>query len=124
MAVRISPRWVSGSGGTGIAADLILIIAIRSRQCSLGYQSEGIGPRGALQGVQRGMTSWRSRCGNAEESGPMSTIASPTGLAPRSKHQPDQSRWRESLAPFTRPVIARSLLDIATSVVPYLACSV
>ena len=32
--------------------------------------------------------------------------------------------WRELLAPYARPRVARSLLDIATSVVPYLALSV
>ncbi|GAC1518748.1 MAG: fatty acid desaturase [Thermoleophilaceae bacterium] len=31
--------------------------------------------------------------------------------------------WRESLAPFARPRIGRSLLDLATSVVPYLGLS-
>jgi acyl-lipid omega-6 desaturase (Delta-12 desaturase) len=31
--------------------------------------------------------------------------------------------WRETLAPYTEPRLARSLLDIATSVVPYLALS-
>src|SRR5207247_10968889 len=32
--------------------------------------------------------------------------------------------WRESLAPYTRPRVGRSLLDLATSVVPYLGLSV
>jgi acyl-lipid omega-6 desaturase (Delta-12 desaturase) len=32
--------------------------------------------------------------------------------------------WREQLDPFTQPRLGRSLLDIATSVVPYLALSV
>src|SRR5690349_22013277 len=32
--------------------------------------------------------------------------------------------WRELLAPYARPRLGRSLLDIATSVVPYLALSV
>jgi acyl-lipid omega-6 desaturase (Delta-12 desaturase) len=32
--------------------------------------------------------------------------------------------WRELLAPYARPSLARSLLDLATSVVPYLALSV
>jgi acyl-lipid omega-6 desaturase (Delta-12 desaturase) len=52
----------------------------------------------------------------------MSTIASPTVVAPRERSE--RAPWRESLAPFTRPAVGRSLLDIATSVVPYLACSV
>ena len=32
--------------------------------------------------------------------------------------------WQEAMAPYTRPHLGRSLLDIATSVVPYLALSV
>jgi omega-6 fatty acid desaturase (delta-12 desaturase) len=32
--------------------------------------------------------------------------------------------WREDLAPYARPHLGRSLLDLATSVVPYLALSV
>jgi acyl-lipid omega-6 desaturase (Delta-12 desaturase) len=32
--------------------------------------------------------------------------------------------WREALAPYTQPHLGRSLLDLATSVVPYLALSV
>src|SRR4051812_4769870 len=31
--------------------------------------------------------------------------------------------WRDAIAPYTRPRIGRSLVDIATSVVPYLALS-
>jgi acyl-lipid omega-6 desaturase (Delta-12 desaturase) len=40
--------------------------------------------------------------------------------------RPDTERpfWREVLAPYARPRLGRSLLDIATSVVPYLALSV
>ena len=34
------------------------------------------------------------------------------------------SSWQEVLAPYARPRLARSLLDLATSVVPYLALSV
>ncbi|HEY4809834.1 MAG TPA: fatty acid desaturase [Solirubrobacteraceae bacterium] len=32
--------------------------------------------------------------------------------------------WRETLAPYTQPRLGRSLIDLATSVVPYLALSV
>jgi acyl-lipid omega-6 desaturase (Delta-12 desaturase) len=32
--------------------------------------------------------------------------------------------WREALAPYTQPHLGRSMLDLATSVVPYLALSV
>jgi len=34
------------------------------------------------------------------------------------------AHWREDLAPYARPRVARSMLDLATSVVPYLALSV
>jgi len=34
------------------------------------------------------------------------------------------AEWSETMAPYTRPRLSRSLLDIATSVVPYLALSV
>src|SRR3954447_6990838 len=56
----------------------------------------------------------------------MSTIASSTAVSPRSASGSASERvpWRESLAPFARPALGRSLLDIATSVVPYLALSV
>jgi omega-6 fatty acid desaturase (delta-12 desaturase) len=36
----------------------------------------------------------------------------------------ERSPWRETLAPYARPRLGRSLLDIATSIVPYLALSV
>jgi omega-6 fatty acid desaturase (delta-12 desaturase) len=32
--------------------------------------------------------------------------------------------WREILAPYARPRLGRSLLDVATSIVPYVAFSV
>jgi acyl-lipid omega-6 desaturase (Delta-12 desaturase) len=54
----------------------------------------------------------------------MTTIASPVGTMPRAERHSDRAPWRESLAPFARPVVARSLLDIATSALPYVACSV
>jgi acyl-lipid omega-6 desaturase (Delta-12 desaturase) len=38
--------------------------------------------------------------------------------------QPGGAFWRDALAPYARPRIGRSLLDIGTSVVPYLALSV
>lgn len=37
---------------------------------------------------------------------------------------PEGAFWRETLAPYARPRVSRSLLDLATSVVPYLALSV
>jgi omega-6 fatty acid desaturase (delta-12 desaturase) len=38
--------------------------------------------------------------------------------------RPEGAFWREALAPYARPRVSRSLLDLATSVVPYLALSV
>jgi acyl-lipid omega-6 desaturase (Delta-12 desaturase) len=37
---------------------------------------------------------------------------------------PGGAFWREALAPYAKPHLARSLLDLATAVVPYLALSV
>src|SRR3954469_2922178 len=54
----------------------------------------------------------------------MPTATSPTVSAPRRKAHSDRAPWRETLAPFAQPVVTRSLLDIATSAVPYLALSV
>ena len=36
----------------------------------------------------------------------------------------DGPYWRDVLAPYTRPHVGRSLVDLATSVVPYLGLSV
>jgi omega-6 fatty acid desaturase (delta-12 desaturase) len=47
--------------------------------------------------------------------------AGPRAMAGAS--HPGGAFWRETLAPYTEPRLARSLLDIATSVVPYLALS-
>jgi len=38
--------------------------------------------------------------------------------------QPEGAFWRETLAPYAKPHLGRSLLDLASSVVPYLALSV
>jgi len=54
------------------------------------------------------------------------STATPTQLAPagrRAEECDDDRRWREALAPFAQPHRGRALLDIATSVVPYLAVS-
>jgi omega-6 fatty acid desaturase (delta-12 desaturase) len=50
----------------------------------------------------------------------MSQAAAVEGGSP----QPQGAYWREALAPYARPHLGRSLLDVATSVVPYLALSV
>jgi acyl-lipid omega-6 desaturase (Delta-12 desaturase) len=40
------------------------------------------------------------------------------------KRRPERPFWREALDPYAEPRLGRSLLDLATSVVPYLALSV
>jgi acyl-lipid omega-6 desaturase (Delta-12 desaturase) len=49
--------------------------------------------------------------------------ATAVGAAPSSAPGTKRPFWREALAPYARPHLGRSLLDIATSVVPYLALS-
>jgi hypothetical protein len=44
-------------------------------------------------------------------------ISAVTGVGPGA----ERSLWREALAPYARPRLGRSLLDLATSVLPYLA---
>jgi acyl-lipid omega-6 desaturase (Delta-12 desaturase) len=55
-------------------------------------------------------------------------VSSPTIDAARPEGagtaRPEGAFWRETLAPYARPRVSRSLLDLATSVVPYLALSV
>ncbi len=46
------------------------------------------------------------------------------GTMPSQDAAPERSFWRETLLPYAQPRLARSLLDIATSVVPYLGLSV
>jgi acyl-lipid omega-6 desaturase (Delta-12 desaturase) len=46
------------------------------------------------------------------------------GAAPSFGPGRERPFWREALAPYARPRLGRSLLDIATSLVPYLALSV
>lgn len=62
---------------------------------------------------------------------PTGSIARPTaaphGGTPASAHaasEGDLARWREILAPYARPRLGRALVDLATSVVPYVALSV
>jgi omega-6 fatty acid desaturase (delta-12 desaturase) len=50
----------------------------------------------------------------------MSQVAAAEGGSP----QPQGAYWREALAPYAKPHLGRSLLDVATSVLPYLALSV
>ena len=73
-------------------------------------------------------TSRRERRGARE----MSDVATMSTAVPSGAARPDASTvphnerpfWREILEPYARPHLGRSLLDIATSVVPYLALSV
>jgi omega-6 fatty acid desaturase (delta-12 desaturase) len=48
----------------------------------------------------------------------------PTPVAACSTTGTEGTAWRDLLAPYARPRLGRSLLDIATSLVPYLALSV
>ena len=54
----------------------------------------------------------------------MGEAATATLATPGASPGPERPFWREALAPYARPHLGRSLLDIATSVVPYLALSV
>ena len=49
--------------------------------------------------------------------------ATAIGAARSSAPGAESPFWREALAPYARPHLGRSLLDIATSIVPYLALS-
>jgi omega-6 fatty acid desaturase (delta-12 desaturase) len=53
----------------------------------------------------------------------MSQAAPATRAATAGTSQPSGAFWRETLAPYARPHLGRSLLDIATSVVPYFGLS-
>jgi acyl-lipid omega-6 desaturase (Delta-12 desaturase) len=44
-----------------------------------------------------------------------------TAAVPAPRPRSQRPWWRETLAPYARPTIGRSMLDIATSVVPYVA---
>jgi acyl-lipid omega-6 desaturase (Delta-12 desaturase) len=50
--------------------------------------------------------------------------ATAIGAARSSAPGMESPSWREALAPYARPHLGRSLLDVATSVVPYLVLSV
>ena len=54
----------------------------------------------------------------------MNSAASATRAANAGTSHPAGADWRETLAPYAKPHLGRSLLDLATSVVPYLALSV
>ena len=50
-----------------------------------------------------------------------SEAARASGAAPSSPTGTERPSWRDALAPYARPHLGRSVLDIATSVVPYVA---
>jgi acyl-lipid omega-6 desaturase (Delta-12 desaturase) len=54
----------------------------------------------------------------------MADAATAALAAPSRQAAPARPSWREALAPYAQPRLPRSLLDLATSVVPYLALSV
>jgi omega-6 fatty acid desaturase (delta-12 desaturase) len=54
----------------------------------------------------------------------MSEVATATTGVPGSgSHQTERAYWKKSLAPYARPHMGRSVLDLLTSVVPYFALS-
>jgi omega-6 fatty acid desaturase (delta-12 desaturase) len=53
----------------------------------------------------------------------MSQAVAGTRVGTSGKPRSERPFWREALAPYAKPNIGRSVLDIATSVVPYLALS-
>jgi omega-6 fatty acid desaturase (delta-12 desaturase) len=53
----------------------------------------------------------------------LTQAAAATRAATAGTSQPSGAFWREALAPYARPHLGRSLLDIATSVVPYFGLS-
>jgi acyl-lipid omega-6 desaturase (Delta-12 desaturase) len=59
-----------------------------------------------------------------DEVAPIGTVAPSQGSANAATAHPGGAFWRETLAPYAQPRLGRSLLDLATSVVPYLALSV
>jgi acyl-lipid omega-6 desaturase (Delta-12 desaturase) len=53
----------------------------------------------------------------------MSQAVAGTRVGTSGKSRSERPFWRDALAPYAKPNIGRSVLDIATSVVPYLALS-
>ncbi len=54
----------------------------------------------------------------------MGQAAEATRAASAGMSAPSEMSWQQTLAPYARPRLGRSLIDIATSVAPYLALSV
>src|SRR5437879_2176324 len=54
----------------------------------------------------------------------MSAAGAATLDAPTAKARAERPYWRDIVEPYTRPRLGRSVVDLATSLVPYLALSV
>ncbi len=54
----------------------------------------------------------------------MGEVTPVIGAVTAESSRPGDAFWRQALVPYARPHLGRSLLDLATSVVPYLALSV
>lgn len=54
----------------------------------------------------------------------MNEVQTPVLTGPSEEARRERPFWREALAPYAKPRLGRSLLDIATSVVPYIALSI
>ncbi len=52
------------------------------------------------------------------------TVATESGEAPQTEPNAESASWRVALAPYARPNVKRSAIDVATSVLPYVALSV
>ena len=83
-------------------------------------------------GVRRGGWGRRPAPGRPQprshSASPMNTMGNSGSASPGERPDPmsesstsNDPYWREAMAPYARPVFARSLLDIFTSVVPFLA---
>jgi hypothetical protein len=99
-------------GGAARAPRLIARVAIRAR---LDRRGPGRAQRSSLAWLEDDRVHAATSAGEATPA-----IGAATGVGPGA----ERSFWREALAPYARPRLARSLLDLATSVLPYVALSV
>jgi omega-6 fatty acid desaturase (delta-12 desaturase) len=90
-------------------------------------------PSAAAGRVLTGYHQWESAAGRVPCGDPpqvrgkgsnVSQAASATRAATAGTSHPGGAFWREALAPYAQPHLGRSLLDLVTSVVPYLGLSV
>jgi acyl-lipid omega-6 desaturase (Delta-12 desaturase) len=80
--------------------------------------SDGTGKRETLQGSAQPRLDDRPANDPHEATGPK------TGQEPVARPRREHPFWKEALEPYAEPRLGRSLVDVATSVVPYLALSV